>query len=153
MQTDEDRSICRENLEQIKKKKVDKKRADFELRQEVCISEERESVDAELISDKRPRVVGPLNKLVDDGKWKQASLNEGERKKYREMAHEYVTMWSYAKGIPFNAFDCEEFDLFCEAVGKHGGGYKGPSQYQFRVPYLNKAYKKIDEGMEKNKEA
>jgi len=61
-------------------------------------------------------------------------------------------MWAYTKDIPFNAFDDEEFDLFCECVGHHEPGYKGPSQYQFRVPLLSKAYKKIDEEMNKAKE-
>jgi len=40
--------------------------------------------------------------------------------------------------IPFNVFDCEEFDILCEWVGHHRPGYKGSSQYHFRVPFLNK---------------
>jgi len=61
-------------------------------------------------------------------------------------------MWAYAKGIPFIAFDDEEFNLFCECAGHHGPGYKELIQYQFRVPLLNKTYKKIDEEKDKTKE-
>jgi len=60
-------------------------------------------------------------------------------------------MWAYAKGISFNAYDYEEFDLFCELVGHHEPGCKGPSQYQFRLHLLNKIYKKIDEEIDKTK--
>ena len=45
-------------------KKVDKKNADNKLREEACISAEMESIDPELISEKRPRVVSPLNTVV-----------------------------------------------------------------------------------------
>ena len=60
-------------------------------------------------------------------------------------------MWAYTKGIPFNAFNDEEFDIFCECIGHRGPGYKGLSQCQFRVPFLSKAYKN-DEEMDKAKE-
>ena len=64
MQTDEDRKIG--NLSGPKK--VEKKKAENELREEVRISVERESMDPELVNEKRPRVVGPLNTVVASGK-------------------------------------------------------------------------------------
>lgn len=39
----------------------------------------------------------------------------------------------------------------CEAIGKYGPRYKGPNQYQLIVHFLNKAYKKIQYGLEKTK--
>ena len=98
------------------KKKVEKKRAENELREEVRISAEKESMDTELVVEKRPRVVGPLNTVVASGKWKQTSINEAEKRKYKELAHDHCAMWAYAKGIPFNAFDDEEFDLFASVL-------------------------------------
>ena len=68
MQTDEDRKIVREFLSGPQKKKVEKKKAENELREEVRISVERESMDSELVGEKRPRVVGPLNTVVASGK-------------------------------------------------------------------------------------
>jgi len=59
-------------------------------------------------------------------------------------------MCCYTKGIPFNTFNCEEFDLFCKWIGHHGPVYKGPSQYQFKMPLLNKTYK-INEEIDKTK--
>lgn len=35
-----------------------------------CVLVDRETIGNELIREKRPRISGPLNKLVDDGKWK-----------------------------------------------------------------------------------
>ena len=49
MQTDEDRKIVREFLSGPQKKKVEKKRVENELREEMRISAERESMDLELI--------------------------------------------------------------------------------------------------------
>ena len=82
--------------------------------EEACISAERQFIDPEHIGEKRPRVVGPLNTVVASEKWKQISINEAEKRKYKELAHSHCAMWCYPKDIPFNAFDFEEFDLFCE---------------------------------------
>ena len=58
----------RETLLGLQKKKVDKKKTEVELREEAHILAEREFIDLELINEKRPRVVGPLDTVVASGK-------------------------------------------------------------------------------------
>ncbi|ONK72811.1 uncharacterized protein A4U43_C04F23480 [Asparagus officinalis] len=66
----------------IKMRKNDKKKAKYEMRQEVRISDEREEEAPELasIGSKKPRVSGSLDKMVADGKIKQSVLNKIERR-------------------------------------------------------------------------
>lgn len=69
---DEKRCFRRENPNAMKMKKVENKRADFEAQQEDQISEEREAEDPKLslVGSKKPRVTGPLDRMVDGGKLK-----------------------------------------------------------------------------------
>lgn len=90
--TNEDKCIFRENLKGTKKKKVKKRKADYELGEDVRISVDRETVDPKFIGKHRPPISGPLNKQVDNEKWKQTSINEGEKRKRKELAHNYVAM-------------------------------------------------------------
>jgi len=55
---------------------MEKKKAENELREEMRISVEKESIDPKLVIEKRPLVVGPLNTVVDSEKWKQTSINK-----------------------------------------------------------------------------
>ena len=96
---------------------------------------------------------GPLDKMVGDEKLKQTVINEGDRKKWRDLTRHYLSMWCYARAIPFNALDDQEFDLFCEAVGKHGPDYKGQSQYRLRVSLLRKAYDLVNSDLSKQRAA
>ncbi|ONK64117.1 uncharacterized protein A4U43_C07F22250 [Asparagus officinalis] len=119
------------------------------MRQEVRITDEREEEAPELASicSKKPRISGPLDKMVTDGKMKQTVLNEIERRQWKDLAHENLSMWAYAAGLSFHVFDIEEFDIACEAIRRYGRGYKRPSQHQFRAPLLKKACDKIEGGL------
>ena len=57
------------------------------------------------------------------------------------------------KGNSFQCTDDQEFDLFFEAIGKHGPGYKGLSQYQLRVSLLRKAYETVNNDLSKQRAA
>lgn len=52
--------------------KVDMKMAGYEARQEIQLSKERETKNPEssLIDTKKFRALGPLNRMMDDGKLK-----------------------------------------------------------------------------------
>lgn len=65
--TNEDKRIYNKNLEGINRKKVEKRKVD-EFGKEARISVDRETIYPKLIGEQRPRVSGPLNKLLVDGK-------------------------------------------------------------------------------------
>lgn len=73
-------------------------KADYELGKEVQLPVDRETAYPELIDKHKLRISGPLDKLIDDGKWKQTTINEGESRKWYELAHDYVAMLAFAKG-------------------------------------------------------
>lgn len=88
--------------EELRKKKADfnlreelrKKKVDFNLREEIQLVDEREAqeeFDLSLIGSKRSRVLGPMNRMLDQEKLKQSTLNEGESKVWKEHAQFYVT--------------------------------------------------------------
>ena len=62
------------------------------MRQDVQISKERGSEEPEFatVGSKKLHVFGPLDKMVGDGKLKQTVINEGDRKKWRDLAHHYL---------------------------------------------------------------
>lgn len=80
-----ERHLYGENLEAAKMKKVNKKQADYEARKEDQISEEREAKNLKLslVSSKKPRVRGTLDRMVNVGKLKQTVMNEAELKKWK----------------------------------------------------------------------
>lgn len=55
---------------------------------EVQISDERKSQEPKLsqIRSKQPYLLGPLDRMIDSGKLKQSTLNEGERRKWLEFS-------------------------------------------------------------------
>lgn len=71
----------------------------------------------------------------------------------KEAADYYVGLWCYAASLPFHAFSYSEFDLACEAIGRYGPGYKGPTEYQLRVTILQKAYTKCQDELKKTEVA
>lgn len=85
-----------------------------------------------LIGSKWPCVLRPMDMMLDIGKLKHNTLDEGEMKLRRERTKFYVAQWCYTSGIPFLAFNAHEFDLMCEAINKFGLGSKGPSKYKLR---------------------
>lgn len=76
---------------------------------------------------KKPRVLGQLDKMVDDGKLKQTVLNQAKLKRWKEIAYEKLSMWAYTTAIQFHKFSMPEIDISCEIIGKYGKGFKGPS--------------------------
>ncbi|ONK75752.1 uncharacterized protein A4U43_C03F20160 [Asparagus officinalis] len=67
------------------------------MRQKVRNLDEREEEALELASIglKKPRVSGPLDKMVADGKTKQTMLNKTERRQWRDLAHEKLSILSW----------------------------------------------------------
>ena len=76
-------------LQEPHRKKEEKREQENKMRQKVQISEERESKEPEfaIVGSKKTHVFGPLDKMVGDEKLKQTVINEGERKKWRDLAH------------------------------------------------------------------
>jgi len=89
MWTEEDMKIVRKILLGPQKKWIRR------LRWNSKNATERESIDSELIDEKRHRVVGLLNTVVASEKWKQISINEADKKKYKELTHDHCAMWCY----------------------------------------------------------
>ncbi|KAF7130789.1 hypothetical protein RHSIM_Rhsim10G0065600 [Rhododendron simsii] len=129
-----------------KKKRIDKKKAVIEIREEVAILKEEE-VEV-LGSRKRPNTLGPIDKYVSvinpEKKTRQQNINDALRKQRGEQVDRYLAPWVYEAGIPFHAIDNDNFKQFCEAVGQFGSGYQRPSQQKLWEPLLKA-------GVEKNK--
>lgn len=66
------------------------------------------------------------------------------------MAYEKLSMWAYTAVISFYKFNMSEFNIACEAIGRYGRGFKGPSDYKLRVPLLKKTYAKVNKRIEKH---
>lgn len=52
--------------------------------------------------------------------------NDGARKELRRRACKAFARWMYDACIPFNAVNCERFDVAIEAIGQYGPGMKPP---------------------------
>ncbi|WVZ58925.1 hypothetical protein U9M48_009143 [Paspalum notatum var. saurae] len=52
---------------------------------------------------------------------------------------DYVSLWFYECGVPFNAAAARQFQVAVEATTQFGSGYKPPSPYQFGQPLLKEA--------------
>lgn len=61
-------------------------------------------------------MLGPLDRMVDDGKLKQTVLNKVGLKRWKEITYEKLSMWTNAIVIPFHKFSMPEFDIDCDNV-------------------------------------
>lgn len=90
------------------------------------ISKDRESTEPNLplLGSKCPRVLGLINKMIDQEKLKQTTLSKGKEKKLKELACYDGAKQAYALRISFHKFSLPNVDLMCEANAKYGSSYK-----------------------------
>jgi len=87
----EDMTICMNALHVPHKKETQEE--EYKTRQEVWISEERvKKTELAAIGSKKPHVFGPLDKMVNGGKLKQIVNNEGDKRKWKELAFHYKSL-------------------------------------------------------------
>ncbi|XP_020255459.1 uncharacterized protein LOC109832520 [Asparagus officinalis] len=148
-------------MAETKGKKSDNIRFEIERRQEVDISSFRIETAEEItkIGNKRSREFGAIHRYAtflpeeptSSSTMKQTTIDVAERKRRKELVHEWVSLWTYEAGIPFHALMLPSFNNMCEAIGKFGPGYVGPTMYQLREPLLKKAVSRTSVGLEPHK--
>ncbi|XP_020258387.1 uncharacterized protein LOC109834783 [Asparagus officinalis] len=148
-------------MAETKGKKSDKIRFEIERRQDVDISNSRIENAEEItkIGNKRPREFGAIHRYAtflpeeptSSLTMKQTTVDAAERKRRKELVHEWVSLWTYESGIPFHALMLPSFNNMCEAIGQFGPGYVGPTMYQLREPLLKKAVSRTSVGLEPHK--
>jgi len=167
--TDEIKKKCKEDLDRPKKKKMEKQRAEADLREDVVITGSREGSDAESKATSSSggsptQKLGPMDrwtrpinpKATKEEAKRQQSLNEALWKEMTHQVHQYIARWVYTHGIPFNAVDNDEFKEMVEAIGCFGPGLRPPSQYDLREKLLKEEHARmktllLDREEEKNK--
>ncbi|XP_058210432.1 uncharacterized protein LOC131322890 [Rhododendron vialii] len=146
----EDQLKCKQALDYIAAKKLEKKKQVMNLREEVNVIHESNGFEDNEVgnvgSKKRPYDLGPMDSYTEinpDGsntsgfkKTRQQNLNDAIWKERSHQVNQYLARWVYEAGIPFHAVDNDSFKRFVEAVGQFGPGYRPPSQYQLREPLL-----------------
>lgn len=151
----EDQEKCLKALDEVKEKKLLKRKHEEALRAEVNKSKDSviEELERELGTLKDPHLQGPIDKFTTTIN-PEASLAKQKRQQNiydaigKEKAHtvqQYCARWIYNSNIAFNAIDNEDFRLFCEALGQFGPGCQPPSQYQLREPLLNEEKQRTKE--------
>ena len=53
--------------------------------------------------------------------------------------------------IPFNAANYDSFKEALELVGRYGSGFKPPSMYELRVPFLIKKVEEVENQLVEHK--
>ena len=129
----------------------------------MAIEEEEEEVQfREDVGNKRPRVVGAMDKFTtinpetsigERMKMKQTSIEDPCLKEKRDRVNSYVADWFYEAGIPFHASSLKSFTMMVEAIGKYGPGYKPPNQYELGGPLLKKAVARTNENLQAHRDA
>ena len=75
----------------------------------------------------------------------QPTLDENWKKKYKEVAYEYIARWWYDADLPFNVARSSYYQLMWDVVIAVGKGFKGPSMYDLRGSLLQKEIVSIDD--------
>ncbi|KAL6493760.1 hypothetical protein OROGR_032095 [Orobanche gracilis] len=150
-----DREKCKRALEELKKKKVERKERVQEVRDEVHIGNDEDDVVEIDGSTKNPRSLGPMDQFsrpIDPMNLNTESRRETRQRNLNDV-HAFLARWATkSSGIPFNAINNDRFHKFCEAVGQFGPGYIPPSQYQLREPLLKQEVERTKNSLKEQEE-
>lgn len=72
-------------------------------------------------------------------------------KEERDNACRAIAKWFYDAAIPFNAANYDSFKEALELVGRYGSGFKPPSMYELRVPFLIKEVEEVENQLVEHK--
>ena len=75
----------------------------------------------------------------------QPTLDDHWKKKYKEVAYEYIARWWYDADLPFNAARSSYYQPMWDVVIAAGKGFKGPSMHDLRGSLLQKEIVSIEE--------
>ncbi|XP_019095869.1 PREDICTED: uncharacterized protein LOC109130606 [Camelina sativa] len=72
-------------------------------------------------------------------------------KELRDRACAEIARWFYDASLPFNAVNYDSFKSSLELVGQYGSGFKPPTMYELRVPFLKKEVKETEKQLVEHK--
>ncbi|GKB42075.1 uncharacterized protein Tco_0887017 [Tanacetum coccineum] len=150
--TNEQKMICRNAVNEAKRKKKGKEDDDVALRAEVNIGSS-ETVNLDEMEDafgclKSPSSFGPMDRftsVVDKGNNKEADVCNVIRKEQVVKVKEYICRFAYECAIPFNVFEKDCFKKLLEAVGQFGPRALPPTRYEMGDTFLKKEVERTND--------
>jgi hypothetical protein len=88
-------------------------------------------------------------------KTSQATLEHCSKKgtEVKQIVDDHVADFLYENKIPLNVVNSRSWQIMMESIGQYGPGYRGPSYYEARVPWLERAVKRTSTLRAKHEEA
>lgn len=71
----------------------------------------------------------------------------------KQIVDDHVADFLYENKIPLNVVNSRSWQIMMESIGQYGPGYRGPSYYEARVPWLERAVKRTSTLRAKHEEA
>lgn len=152
----EDQELCRNAINEVKRKKKKKNDEGEELRSPVNLHKghEEDAINVDQLqesfgSTKSPRSLGPMDEFANQISpdvclssrktklWEQNS-NDELLKQRSETVKEYICRWAYEAGISFDSLELDSFKMMVEAIGHYGPGLIPPTRYEMADPFLKK---------------